>query len=151
MESKLNERRPSDSNMNQFPAVFYPKRSKKLLHALANDISDVIRKTSTTANGGKEAKVVTYEDLIKDPQVMETMKTRLGLSTFFYSFTIIFKCERQSWELLFVSVHCFELEPKFFINGIFSCHFLSSIRSAVYYLETFFFNIVFKKMFQRYF
>ena len=83
MESKLNERRPSDSNMNQFPAVFYPKRSKKLLHALANDISDVIRKTSTTANGGKEAKVVTYEDLIKDPQVMETMKTRLGLSTFF--------------------------------------------------------------------
>ena len=88
MESKLNERRPSDSNMNQFPAVFYPKRSKKLLHALANDISDVIRKTSTTANGGKEAKVVTYEDLIKDPQVMETMKTRLGLSTFFfYTFT----------------------------------------------------------------
>ena len=49
------------------------------LNFQAHDISDVIRKTSTTANGGKEAKVVTYEDLLKDPQVMESMKKSLGL------------------------------------------------------------------------
>merc|ERR1712062_769963 len=46
---------------------------------LANDMSDVIRKSSTTANGGKEAKVVTYEDLLKDPEVMESMKKSLGI------------------------------------------------------------------------
>merc|ERR1712142_22675 len=63
----------------KFPAVFYPYRSKKLLHALANDMSDVIRKTSTTPNGGNEAKVVTYEDLLKDPEVMESMKKSLGI------------------------------------------------------------------------
>ena len=39
----------------------------------------MIRKTSTTANGGKAATVVTYEDLLKDPQVMESMKKSLGL------------------------------------------------------------------------
>ena len=80
MESKLNAPRPAETDKNmKFPAVFYPYRSKKLLHALANDMSDVIRKTSTTPNGGKEAKVVTYEDLLKDPEVMESMKKNLGL------------------------------------------------------------------------
>ena len=62
-----------------------------MLHALANDMSDVIRKTSTTPNGGKEAKVVTYEDLLKDPEVMESMKKNLGLSILehnYRSFTI---------------------------------------------------------------
>ena len=61
-----------------------------MLHALANDMSDVIRKTSTTANGGKEAKVVTYEDLLKDPEVMESMKKSLGLFVFY----CIFNCRR---------------------------------------------------------
>ena len=36
MESKMNDRRHSDSKNNQFPAVFYPHRSKKLLHALVS-------------------------------------------------------------------------------------------------------------------
>lgn len=75
MESKLNEK----SEVTKFPAVHYPDRNKKLLQTLASDIGDVIKRSSSTPNGGKEAKVVTYEDLLKDPVYMESMKKSLGI------------------------------------------------------------------------
>ena len=62
-----------------FPAVFYPNRNHKLLQALAKDISNVVRKQSATPGGGQDSKLVTYDDLIKDPDVMESMKKALDI------------------------------------------------------------------------
>jgi hypothetical protein len=76
MESKLNkpEERP------QFPHVFYPgNRNSKLLQVLSDNIANVIRRQSGTARGGNETKVVTYDDLLKDPDVMASMKHALNI------------------------------------------------------------------------
>ena len=62
-----------------FPAVFYPNRNHKLLQVLAKDISNVIRKQSCTSGGGNDSKLVTYEDLLKDPEVMASMKKALDI------------------------------------------------------------------------
>lgn len=78
MEAKLKNGHGNEAK--QFPAVFYPKRNKVLLEALANDISLVAKRSSQTPNGGKEAKVITYEDLIQDPEVMQSMKQSLGIT-----------------------------------------------------------------------
>ena len=78
MESKLNEK-SDPSKDKQFPAVFYPHKNKKLLQALSKDIGKAIRKTSTNPHGGKEAKIVSYEELLKDPEALEQMKQNLGI------------------------------------------------------------------------
>ena len=62
-----------------FPHVFYPSRNSKLLQSLADDIGNMVRKQSGIRSGGNEAKVVTYEDLLKDPEVMEAMKQTYGI------------------------------------------------------------------------
>ena len=71
-------------------------------------MSDVIRKTSTTANGGKETKVVTYEDLLKDPQVMESMKQSLGL---FFIYLLLSSYKGNSGHQTFISF-CFRCTGK---------------------------------------
>ena len=75
MESQLMKSEPRST----FPAVFYPQRNPKLLQTLAQDIRNVIRKQSATRDGGQESKIVTYEDLLKDPNVMATMKKALEI------------------------------------------------------------------------
>ena len=75
MESQLMKPEPRST----FPAVFYPQRNPKLLQTLAQDIRNVIRKQSATRDGGQESKIVTYEDLLKDPNVMATMKKALEI------------------------------------------------------------------------
>lgn len=56
------------------PLVFYPNRHNKLMQSLSENIAKVIRKQSGQPRGGMESKVVSYEDCMKDPDVMETMK-----------------------------------------------------------------------------
>lgn len=80
MEAKLKNGNGQEDQAKQFPAVFYPKRNKILLQALSNDISQMAKRSSQTPDGGKEAKVITYEDLIHDPEVMESMKQSLGIT-----------------------------------------------------------------------
>ena len=75
MESQMQKPEPRST----FPAVFYPNRNHKLLQALAKDISNVVRKQSATPGGGQDSKLVTYDDLIKDPDVMESMKKALDI------------------------------------------------------------------------
>ena len=75
MESQMNK----PEEIPAFPAVFYPNRNHKLLQTLAKDISNVIRKQSGTPGGGQDSKLVTYDDLLKDPDVMISMKKALNI------------------------------------------------------------------------
>ncbi len=59
--------------------MFYPSRNSKLLKSLADEIGNVVRRQSGTPKGGSDTKVVTYEDLLKDPDVMVAVKNAYGI------------------------------------------------------------------------
>jgi hypothetical protein len=61
------------------PTVFYPNRNNKVMESLSQNALIQIKKQSLHADAGDPDSIITYEDLIKDPDLMEAIKYNLGL------------------------------------------------------------------------
>ena len=89
MERKLKEPTPK---VNPFPQIDYPVRNPKLLKAVSSQIRTLVRKQSLNANANSNNEILTYEDLISNPEILAAMKSEFGIEE------IELTNERQNWQ-----------------------------------------------------
>ena len=89
MERKLKE--PA-AKVNPFPQIDYPVRNPKLLKAVSSQIRTLVRKQSLNANANSNNEILTYEDLISNPEILAAMKSEFGIEE------IELTNERQNWQ-----------------------------------------------------
>ena len=75
---KMEQRLKEPQKINPFPHIDYPVRNPKLLNALSTQIRKLIRKQSQNANAQTDP-ILTYEDLLKNPEIMKSMKSEFGI------------------------------------------------------------------------
>merc|ERR1719394_858952 len=64
----------------QSPTVFYPNRNNKVMQSLSNNAVMQIKKQSIQAGAGDPDAIITYDDLLNDPDLMEAIRYNLGIS-----------------------------------------------------------------------
>jgi len=64
----------------QSPTVFYPNRNNKVMQSLSNNAVMQIKKQSVQAGAGDPDAIITYDDLLNDPDLMEAVKYNLGIT-----------------------------------------------------------------------
>ena len=62
------------------PTVFYPNRNNKVMQSLSQNAVMQIKKQSVQAGAGDPDSIITYEDLLNDPDLMEAIRYNLGIS-----------------------------------------------------------------------